>query len=155
VPSLRSGEDLDGHCQRPRGGRGHDRDPTAGLQRLRPERPRERVLADEEIRTLCLTLDELAASEADPVLEDGKKVPRLVVASAVKLLLLLGTRRSETLNMRWADVDEHAKTWTVPGMFRKGGRAHVVPLPPLALGVVKDLRPVTGKGPWVFVSEGR
>jgi integrase len=130
-----------------------DRDPTAGIQRLRPERPRERILADEEIRTLWMTLDELAASDADPVLEDGKKVPRLVVASAVKLLLLLGTRRSETLNMRWADVDEHAKTSTVPGMFRKGGRAHVVPLPPLVLGALKDLRPVTGKAPWVFVGK--
>ncbi len=130
-----------------------ERDPTAGLQRLRPERPRERVLADQEIRTLWITLDELAASDADPVLEDGKMVPRLVVASAVKLLLLLGTRRSETLNMRWVDVDERAKTWTVPGMFRKGGRTHVVPLPPLALGVLKDLRPVTGKAPWVFVGK--
>jgi integrase len=127
------------------------RDPTAGLQRLRPERPRERVLADEEVKTLWLTLDDLAAGETDPVLEDGKKVPRLVVAGAVKLLLLLGTRRSETLNTRWADVDEHAKTWTVPGMFRKGGRTHVVPLPPLALGILKDLRPVTGKALWVFV----
>jgi len=130
-----------------------DRDPSAGLQRLRPERPRERILAHEEIRTLWATLDDLAASDADPVLEDGKKVPRLVVASAVRLLLLLGTRRSETLNMRWADVDEHAKTWTVPGMFRKGGRTHVVPLPPLALQVLKDLRPVTGTAPWVFVGK--
>ena len=55
--------------------------------------------------------------------------------------------------MRWADVDERAKTWTVPGMFRKGGRTHVVPLPPLALGVLKDLRPVSGEGPWVFVGK--
>jgi hypothetical protein len=38
-------------------------------------------------------------------------------------------------------------------MFRKGGRTHVVPLPPLALGVLKDLRPVTGKAPWVFVGK--
>jgi integrase len=53
--------------------------------------------------------------------------------------------------MRWADIDERAKTWTVPGMFRKGGRTHVVPLPPLALQVLKDLHPVTGKAPWVFV----
>jgi site-specific recombinase XerD len=29
-----------------------DRDPTAGLQRLRPERARERVLADEEVKKL-------------------------------------------------------------------------------------------------------
>jgi integrase len=41
----------------------------------------------------------------------------------------------------------------VPGMFRKGGRTHVVPLPSLALDILKDLRPVTGKTPWVFVGK--
>ncbi len=136
--------------------RGADRtrsDGWSGLQRLRPERPRERILADEEIKTLWLTLGEIAASGSDPVLDNGKNVPRLVVAGAVRLLLLLGTRRSETLNMRWSDLDEHARTWTVPGMFRKGGRTHVVPLPPLALSILKDLRPVSGKALWVFVGK--
>jgi len=130
-----------------------ERDPTAGLQRLRPERPRERVLADEEIKKLWQTLASIVAGDSDPVLENGKRAPRLVVAGAVKLLLLLGTRRSETLNMRWADVDERAQTWTVPGMFRKGGRTHVVPLPPLALRILADLRPVSVETPWVFVGK--
>jgi integrase len=128
-----------------------ERDPTAGLQRLRPERPRERVLADEEVKKLWETLDAIAAGTSDPALGNGKKAPRLVVAGAVKLLLLLGTRRSETLNMRWSDIDEHAQTWTVPGMFRKGGRTHVVPLPLLALRILADLRPISGTTPWVFV----
>lgn len=130
-----------------------DRDPTAGLQRLRPERPRERVLADDEVKKLWETLDAIAAAASDPVLENGKKAPRLVVVGAVKLLLLLGTRRSETLNMRWSDIGEHAQTWTVPGMFRKGGRTHVVPLPPLALRILGGLRPVSGATPWVFVGK--
>jgi integrase len=130
-----------------------ERDPTAGLQRLRPERPRERVLSDDEIKKLWETLDTIAAGTSDPVLSNGKKAPRLVLAGAVKLLLLVGTRRSETLNMRWSDIDERAQTWTVPGMFRKGGRTHVVPLPPLALRVLADLRPVSGDAPWVFVGK--
>jgi integrase len=130
-----------------------ERDPTAGLQRLRPERPRERVLADEEVKKLWETLDAIAAGSSDPVLENGKKAPRLVIAGAVKLLLLLGTRRSETLNMRWSDIDERAQTWTVPGAFRKGGRTHVVPLPPLALRLLTDLRPISGTTPWVFVGK--
>jgi len=128
-----------------------ERDPTAGMQRPRPERPRERVLADNEVKRLWDALDALAAAPSDPVLETGKSVPRHVVAAAVKLLLLLGTRRGETLNMRWTDIDERAQTWTVPGMFRKGGRTHIVPLPPLALRVLIDLRAAIGDGPWVFV----
>jgi integrase len=130
-----------------------ERDPTAGLPRPRPERPRERVLSDDEVKKLWETLDAIAAGASDPVLSNGKKAPRLVLAGAVKLLLLLGTRRSETLNMRWADIDERAQTWTVPGMFRKGGRTHVVPLPALALGILADLRPVGGHTPWVFVGK--
>jgi integrase len=55
--------------------------------------------------------------------------------------------------MRWSDVDEHAKTWTVPGMFRKGGRTHVVPLPPQALAILKSLRTVGGDTAWVFVGK--
>jgi integrase len=113
-----------------------ERDPIAGLQRPRPERPRDRVLSDDEVKRLWETLDEIAAGASDPVLSSGKKAPRLVLATAVKLLLLLGTRRSETLNMRRADFDERAQTWTVPGMFRKGGRTHVVPLSPLALQIL-------------------
>lgn len=130
-----------------------ERDPTLGLRRPRPERPRERVLTDDEVSKLWKALDDLAESASDPVLEGGKTAPRRIVAAAVKLMLLLGTRRSETLNMRWADIDEHARTWTVPGMFRKGGRTHVVPLAPLALSVLADLRPISGDMPWVLVGK--
>lgn len=91
-----------------------ERDPTAGIQRLRPERPRERVLADDEVKKLWETLDAVAGGASDLGLASGVTAPRLVVAGAVKLLLLLGTRRSETLNMRWSDVDERAQTWTAP-----------------------------------------
>ena len=40
-------------------------------------------------------------------------------------------------------------------IFRKGGRTHVVPLPHLALGRLKNLRPVAGKAPWVFATPRR
>ena len=54
------------------------------------------------------------------------------------------------LNMRWSDIDDRAQTWTVPGMYRKGGRTHVVPLSPLALRILEDLRPIGGAKEWVF-----
>jgi integrase len=38
-------------------------------------------------------------------------------------------------------------------MFRKGGRTHVVPLPPLALRILADLRQVSRETPWVFVGK--
>ncbi|MBN2370136.1 MAG: tyrosine-type recombinase/integrase [Vicinamibacteria bacterium] len=109
-------------------------DPTMGIKPPRKERPRERVLSDDEIRVVWNAVDELG----------------LVVAAAVRTLLLLGTRRTETLRMRWQDLDLNAGTWVIPGEFRKGGRTHVVPLPRSAIRIVLGLRGVTDHTPLVF-----
>ena len=57
----------------------------------------------------------------------------------MKALLLPGQRSSETIEMRRSDLDLAAKTWTIPGQFRKGGRTHVVPLSAVALQMIGDL----------------
>ncbi len=112
--------------------------PMETVDRPRTETPRERVLRDEEIRLLWLALD------APPT--DGEAPIRSDVAAAVKLLLLLGQRASETLLMRWSDLqlETNPPTWTIPGAFRKGGRLHVVPLPALAVKVLQPLRRLMG-----------
>ena len=113
-----------------------DVNPCAGLQRPRREIERERVLGDEEIKILWKALDEAAPQ----------------VAAAVKILLLLGQRSTETLEMRWTDLDLDANVpvWTIPGRFRKGHRLHVVPVSPLASRIVAGLRATTGDDPRVF-----
>jgi integrase len=55
----------------------------------------------------------------------------------LQLLLLLGQRRTETMMMRWGDVDLGAKVWTVPAEITKSGRAHRVPLPHQAVEVLR------------------
>jgi len=106
-----------------------DSNPCAGFQRPRREKERERVLADEEIRILWKAL----AGESPQV------------AAAVKILLLLGQRSTETMEMRWSDLALEADLpiWTIAGRFRKGHRSHVVPLSPLAARIFAELRPVT------------
>jgi len=113
-----------------------DSNPCAGLQRPRREAERERVLADEEIRILWKALD--------------KEAPQ--VAAAVKILLLLGQRSTETLEMRWSDLalDAEIPTWTIPGKFRKGHRLQVVPVSPLASRLLGGLRAITGDKTRVF-----
>jgi integrase len=80
-----------------------------------------------------------------------EKQPPLV-AAAVRLLLLLGQRCSETLEMRWADVDLDAEVpiWTIPGEFRKGNRLHGVPLAPLPVAIVRALEPLRSESDRVF-----
>jgi integrase len=104
--------------------------PCEGLQRPRRERSRDRVLKDEEIVALWKALD---GEPPDVVAEPCQ------VAGVVKALLLLGQRSSETIEMRRSDLDLAAKTWTIPGQFRKGGRTHVVPLSAAALHMIGDL----------------
>lgn len=101
--------------------------PCEGLPRPRREHRRERVLTDDEILALWKALDgEAPAARPEP----------RAVSAAVKTLLLLGQRSSETIEMRRSDLDLLAKTWTIPGRFRKGGRARVVPVSDLARRII-------------------
>jgi integrase len=70
----------------------------------------------------------------------------------VKMLLLLGQRSTETLEMRWSDLDLTAEipAWTIPGRFRKGHRLHVVPLAPFTSTILAELRAITGDKTRVF-----
>ena len=104
--------------------------PCEALQRPRREQSRDRVLKDDEIVALWKALD----GDPPEVLAESPQV-----AGAVKALLLLGQRSSETIEMRRSDLDLAARTWTIPGTFRKGGRTHVVPLSSTALQMIGDL----------------
>ena len=78
------------------------------------EKPRERVLSDEE----------LAAFLRAPL--TCTRYERL--AHVITTLLLTGQRRGELAAARWAEIDLQARTWTIPDENAKGGRGHVVPL---------------------------
>jgi integrase len=110
--------------------------PIERLKRPRKEQKRERVLSDPEIALLWK-----ATKPAKPA-----------VAALVKILLLLGQRLGETLAMRWKDIDMAADppVWTIPGEVRKNGRTHVVPLSPIVLRILDELRLVTGDKERVF-----
>src|SRR5262249_12555829 len=57
--------------------------------------------------------------------------------SIVKLLLLLGLRRTEIGGLRWDEIDFDAATITLPAERTKTKRKFVVPLPKPALAVLK------------------
>ena len=105
-------------------------DPTTALDRSVRARVRKRVLTDDEVKAVWNAAGSLGH----------------LAGTAIRLLLLLATRLSETLKMRWTDLDlsSHPPSWTVPGDDRKGGRTHVVPLSPRAVGLLESLRPATG-----------
>jgi len=54
----------------------------------------------------------------------------------VKLLLLTGCRRMEICGLRWSELDLDTGTLRLPAERTKNGRAHTLPLPPMALDII-------------------
>ena len=98
--------------------------PCSQLERPAPERRRDRVLTDAEIRTFWTALDHEPAE----------------IAAAFRLRLVTAQRGVEVHNMRWTDVDLDSRWWTVPASDAKNGLSHRVPLNDLAVDILTQLR---------------
>jgi integrase len=98
---------------------------------------RDRVLTDEEVRTLVAGLD-------------GK--PALVRAQTL-LRLYTAQRGGEVFDLRWSDLDMSGGWWTVPSTLAKNKLAHRVPLNRHAKRLLADLRQVAPAGQ-VYVFDG-
>lgn len=71
---------------------------------------------------------------------------------AMQLLLLCMCRTQEIRWMRWDDIDFEEQLWRLPADIMKKRREHLVPLSRQALGILAQLRPVTGEFDLVFPS---
>lgn len=112
--------------------------PVYGVKRIYVEKPRERVLAEEEIQALWPLFDRLQPA----------------VSAAWRLVLLTAQRPGEVLSMRWRDLDRDSRGWwwNLPAELTKTNRAHRVPLSPQALAIIEALRPLTESTGWVLAS---
>jgi len=79
--------------------------------------------------------------------------------AALKLSALLFQRPGNIRHMEWREIDFEAARWTIPASKMKrtvqgkaSGRPHLVPLAPQALGILRELEPLTGHGRYVFTS---
>jgi integrase len=109
--------------------------PVFGTNRPTEPKSRQRVLTDSE-------LAEIWSACRD---DDHGRI--------IKLLALTGQRRDEVGGMRWSEIDEGKKVWTIPGTRTKNHREHMVPLSDSALALVAasprrvDRDYVFGEGP--------
>ncbi|HEX2526176.1 MAG TPA: site-specific integrase [Geminicoccus sp.] len=88
-----------------------DANPVVGTARPAPERTRERVLSNDEIRAIW------------DATEGGGDYYKIV-----RLLLLTGQRRDEVAGMRWSEISADGTTWTIPSERAKNAKKHDVPL---------------------------
>jgi len=78
----------------------------------------------------------------------------LIVTSALRLAPQLFVRPGELRKAEWAQVDWERKEWRykVTKTRDKGVEDHIVPLSRQALGILEELRKVTGRGRFIFPS---
>jgi integrase len=110
--------------------------PVHGVKRPSAERARDRVLDDDEIKSLWLACDAVGGPGT----------------ACLKVMLLLGQRRGEVSAMQRSEIN--GDLWRISKERMKGGQEHVLPLPTRALKIIEDM-PVVGDGDLVFTATGK
>lgn len=73
----------------------------------------------------------------------------------VRLLLMLGVRRTELAEAKWREFDlDGAREWRLPGSRTKNGKEFLLPLPDDAIAILKAL-PRIAPGELVFSFNGK
>ena len=98
------------------------RNPLIGTRALAIEKPRERVLANDEITKLWTETD-----------RPGD------FAVIIRLLLLTAQRREEVAAMRWCELDLDRGLWELEGSRTKNGRPHQIPLSNQVASILESL----------------
>jgi integrase len=72
----------------------------------------------------------------------------LIVASALRIAPLVFVRPGELRRAEWAQIDFDAAEWRYT--VTKTNTEHIVPLSTQALAILREIRPLTGEGRFVF-----
>ena len=108
-------------------GRGDlEHDPIAHMRVGEGSKPRERVLSDDELRTIWT---------------QGETVFPAPVGVVLKLCMVTGQRVEEVAGMDWGEVDREQALWIIPAARSKNKHAHAVPLSDLALELIARASP--------------
>src|SRR5688572_9652272 len=108
--------------------------PCAQISAPGEEHRRDRVLTDDEIRTIWKDLD--------------NEQPRM--AAVFRLGLINAQRGGEVAAMEARELDLPGGWWTIPGYKSKNGLAHRVPLTPPALKILEHQLRRTGELGYLF-----
>lgn len=118
-----------------------EHNPATRIEKPGKERSRERILSADEIKTFWAKLPETDMSEP--------------VRIALKLMLVTAQRKGEVINAAKAEFDLNGGWWTIPESRTKNELSHRVPLPSLAVKLVKEalaLLEDKGEQPYLFPS---
>jgi integrase len=104
--------------------------PVADMPRRARETPKDRVLSDDEIRTLWHALD------TEPLNRSIALVLKMILLTAARPGMVAGMLRDEL-----HDLDGEAPEWHLPTHRMKNRKPFIVPLSPQAVAIIKDAMP--------------
>src|SRR5262249_10008448 len=110
--------------------------PCAIVKAPGEEREGERVLQDVELQSLWERLPDPSCA--------------LVVDLAERLMEVTGRSRGEVAGAEGAEFDLAARTWSLPAVRSRNGRACEIMLRLKATEVIEQIRRRTGNGRWLF-----
>tara|TARA_R110002051_G_scaffold189149_3_gene258517 strand:- start:1161 stop:2063 length:903 start_codon:yes stop_codon:yes gene_type:complete len=110
--------------------------PCAGIRAPVAEKPRDRILTDDEVRAFWNACDQLG-SPFGPLFQ---------------ILLLTGQRREEVAAMTWSEIE--GDVWTIPRERAKNDKAHAVPLSSAASSILSGIESIAGTQGYVFTTTG-
>ena len=96
--------------------------PVVGTLKPEDTKPRERVLSDSELASIWKACD------------DGSEYGKII-----RLLILLGARRSEIGGIAHRELDLGRGVWTLPASRSKNKNKHELPLMPMAMDIIKSV----------------
>ena len=112
--------------------------PCASIKAPVPERSRDRVLSDDELRLIWSACDEIGWP----------------FGPFVKLLILTAQRRCEVAGMMLDELNLEEGVWILPAGRRKNGETNLVPLSATALEIIKSLPSVPNSKGYLFTTNG-
>jgi integrase len=118
-----------------------ERDPAADLKGALPPAPKTHLAAvtdPKEVADLLRIMDGYEGS--------------LVTRCALCLAPLVFVRPGELRQAQWAEINLETAEWNIPAERMKMKQAHLVPLSRQAVEIMRELKPLTGSGCYVFPS---
>lgn len=129
-------------------------DPTFGMRKPFDERPRERLLTDDELRRLWAALhserEVKGRSRGGKAFTARKPLVTEPVRIAILLLMLAGQRASEVCEARVSEFDLAENVWRIPRERTKAQRGQEVPLSPAARALAERAIELADGSPWLF-----
>ena len=114
-----------------------DANPLDGMAKPAEATSSNRVLSDDDIRTLWTGLPNALARSVQ-------------CQRIIQLCLLTGQRVGEVAGMQRGEFDLAAREWRLPAERTKNAHAHLVPLSRMAIGIIEAALADAGEGDAVF-----